>query len=316
MPSTSNRRPPPPWMCVVVGIAVAIVVVVGVGPPGELLPRVTVCQLGPEIGTYVIWTPDTPLNKPENVTVSASAASDGWNFTFTSGSLTVGTIHPGAGSGGWGTSNPSAGIALQGTLNNWSFYRVTNASVIGGASNPCTQPYVAELGLSPFPSCGGFVTIPLENNSNDVLEPHVWNGLWGPNDSFSEPPSCPEATPGAYVEFDTSFYYGGTGNSAPVSLDLCGMVGTYPLELVGTAQVPIVVTVPYEGQEISAVGYETWQGSSNPGPPLPNMFSLATASYVLPDGWNWALAPVGPAGSPINPSAPLPALLAFVRSAC
>ena len=224
--NTRARLPLAPWTCAVVGIALAAVVVVGFGPPGQLLPRVTVCQLGPEIGTYTIWTPNGPLNKPENTTVSAFSVPGASNYIFTSGSLTVGVTPPDEDGGGWGEGNYSAGIALLGTLNNWTFYRATNASVIGSTSNPCTQPYVAQLGLDPFPTCGGFVTIPLENNSNDVLEPHVWNGLRGPNDSSSEPPSCPEATPGTQVWFDTSFYYGGTGNSAPVTLNLCGKVGS------------------------------------------------------------------------------------------
>ena len=64
------------------------------------------------------------------------------------------------------------------------------------------------------------------------------------------------------------------------------------------------------------MGYETWQGQPNPGLPLPGFPSFATAYYLLADGWNWTLAPVGPASSPIDPSAPLPALVAFVRSAC
>ncbi|MGP8159014.1 MAG: hypothetical protein ACLPWO_05350 [Thermoplasmata archaeon] len=315
-PTTARRRRAF-WVYIGVGVAVAAVVVLGIGPPGILLPRSTVCQLGSLVGSYVIWTPNEPVNKPEGANVSAFVIAAGWNYTFTSGSLTVGGIHPNPESGnGWGDDSPDAGIALQGTLNNWTFYRVTNASVTGGGSNPCTQPYVAELGLPPYPSCGGPVTIPLEDNSSDVLEPHVWNGLWGPNDSFSEPPSCPGATPGTQVWFDTSFHSGGTGNSAPAMLSLCGMVGTFPVELDGIAQVPVVVTVPYAGHEISAAGYETWQGQPNPGQPFPGMDSFATAYYQLPDGWNWTLAPVGPADFPIDTSVPLPALVAFVRSNC
>jgi hypothetical protein len=99
-------------------------------------------------------------------------------------------------------------------------------------------------------------------------------------------------------------------------MNLCDVTGGSPLELANIAQVPVVVNVPYQGHEISASGYEVWQGQPNPELPTPYMDSFATAYYLLPGGWNWTLAPVGPAAFPINPNAPLPSLVAFVRSAC
>ena len=303
------------WGFVLVGAVVAVVLVMGVGPPGVFLPRVTVCQLGPLVGTYAIWTPDTPLNKPEGVNVSALVVNGGWNFTFSSGSLTVGAIHPsGDTGGGWGDYGPSFGVSMQGTLNNWSFYLVDNSSVIGSVSNPCTQEYVAEMGLPPYSDCGGLVTLPLENNTSDAVQPHVWDGKLGPNDSGSEPPSCPGATPGAYVWFDTSFHPNATGASAPVRWNLCNQIGTAQLYVPGVAEVPVTVYAPYAGYEISASGFETWTGSAQSVADLPVI--IYTATYGVPEGWTWLLAPVGPTSVPINPDAPLPSLVAFEQEAC
>ena len=272
--------------------------------------------MGPLVGNYTIWTPDEPLNQPEGENVSASVLSDGFNFTFTSGSLTVGALHPNEASwGGWGDGNMYTGISLQGTENNWSFYRAVNVSVVGGDSSPCSQPYVAEESFFPIQGCGGFVTIRLQSNTSDVVEPHVWDGRWGPNATLSEPPSCPPATPGAYVWFDTSFHANATGVSAPVRWNLCNLNGTAPLYVRGTAEVPVVVYAPYDGREISASGFETWIG--NPlSSTLPPDGNGATAYYEVPEGWIWLLAPVGPTSVPINPDVPLPSLVAFERLAC
>jgi len=313
---SANLRPTRQrWEFVLVGAVVAAVIVVGIGPPGLFLPRATTCQLGAEVGTYAIWTPDTPLNKPEGVNVSVLVTAGGWNFTFTSGSITVGVLHPsGATSSGWGNYGPSSGISMQGTLNNWSFYHVTNTSVLGGTSDPCTQPYVAELGLPPVDNCGNFVTLPMQNSTNDSVEPHVWNGLWGPNDTYSEPTSCPGATPGAYVWFDTSFHAVGTGADAPVRWDLCNQTGTATLNVPGVAEVEVTVYAPYAGHEISASGFETWTGSAQSFVATPLI--EYTATYGVPVGWTWLLAPVGPTSVPINPDAPLPSLVAFEQEAC
>jgi hypothetical protein len=255
------------------------------------------------------------LNKPEGVNVSVAAQTGGWNFTFASGSVTVGSIHPsGLSAGGWGDGNPASGISMQGTLVNWSFYGVHNASVIGTSSNPCTQPYVAEMGYPPTQQCGGFVTIPLADNASDVVEPHVWNGKLGLNSSAPEPPNCPPATPDAYIWFDISFHENATGALAPVQWNLCNLTGSRPLDLPGVAEIPVVVYAPYEGHEISATGYQTWIGLPNGGA-TPGI-ELWTASYTLPAGWLWMLSPVGPTPTPINPEMPLPSLVAFERLAC
>jgi len=309
------RHRKPFWAFVVVGVAVAAVIVVGLGPPGILLPRSTVCQLGPRVGTYMIWTPDQPLNKPAGVNISAFAIFRGWNFTFASGSVSVGGIRPNESEGfGWGDYSAYGGISMMGSENNWSFYSVSNTTVIGGSSNPCTQPYVASIGQA-YQSCGGLVTIPLQNNVSDALEPHVWNGLWGPNSSFSEPPTCPAATPGAYIWFDTSYHQNATGTSAPFDWDLCNDTGSVPTYVSGVAEVPIVVYAPLNGRVISASGYETWIGSDR-GSLYPPINRIWTAFYEVPTGWDWHLAPVGPTTFPLDPSEPLPALVAFERTAC
>ncbi len=304
-----------PWIYSFAGIAVALLIVVGFGPTGLLLPRSTICQKGDLVGTYAIWTPDTPLNKPEGVNVSAAAQIGGWNFTFSSGSVIVGSIHPSElAAGGWGDRGSASGISMQGAEVNWSFYSVHNTSVIGTSSNPCTQPYVAEMESPPVQQCGGFVTIPLVDNTNDVVEPHVWNGELGVNSSSPEPPNCPPTTPGAYIWFDISFHENATGAAAPVQWNLCNSTGTFPLVLPGVAEIPVVVYAPYEGREISASGAQTWVGLPNGGntPPI----EFWTANYSVPGGWLWMLAPVGPTPATINPELPLPSLVAFERLAC
>lgn len=311
--ATGKPRNRSTWVSSIVGVATGVILVVGYGPSGVLLPRATVCQLGSYLGTYAIWTPGTPLNKPVGVNVSAFAVSDGWNFTFSSGSLTVGSIHPNpASGGGWGYDGPSSGVALLGSENNWSFYETSNVSEIGSASQPCTQPYVAELGLPPVQSCGGFVTIPLSNNTSDVVEPHVWTGGLGLNASSPEPPSCPAPTPGAYIWFDTSFHENATGVSSPVQWNLCSLVGNTQLYLSGVAEVPVVVYALYDGHEISTKGFETWVGPPQSVGPIEDW----TAYWSIPGGYIWTLAPVGPTASPIDPESPLPSLIAFERSAC
>ena len=303
------------WVFSVIGALVAVVLVVGIGPPATFLPRATVCQMGALVGTYAIWTPDTPLNKPEGVNVSAAAQAGGWNFTFSSGSVTVGSIHPSdLSAGGWYDGNPAAGISMQGTEVNWSFYSVHNTSVIGTSSNPCTQPYIAEMEFPPVQQCGGFVTIPLIDNTSDVAEPHVWNGKLGLNSSSPEPPNCPPATPGAYIWFDISLHENGTGALAPVQWNLCNLTGSFPLILPGVAEIPVVVHAPYQGREISATGFETWIGLPNGGDGPGT--ELWTAGYTVPAGWLWMLAPGGSAFAPIIPQLPLPSLVAFVRLAC
>jgi hypothetical protein len=303
------------WIFSVAGVAIAVLIVVGVGPQGVLLQRVTVCQLGAEIGSYSIWTPYVLLNQPDQTEVSMAAETNAWNYTFTSGSLTTGALPVGStGSwGGFGNDGPSGGVLAEFQDSSWTFYHAVNKTVIGNSPGPCTQPYVAKVGASL--GCGGLLTIPLyPNNSTDSNEPHIWNsstavsGTWGPG--------CPVQTPGTYVWFDNSYSANGVGNYAPVDLNLCGWNSTYPLWLDGTARIPVIVTVPYQGRDVSASGFISWYGQPNAGPPLSGQATGITAYYALPGGWNWSLAPVGPAAFPINPGEPLPGLIAFERSAC
>lgn len=298
------------WLASLVGATVGLVIVAGFGPTGLVLPRGTTCILGAPVGNFTIWTLETPLNKPPGVNVSMFGQDGAYGFTFTSGSLRVGAIQPSNGpSGGWGDDGPSAGIFAMGVELNWSVYAVKNVSEVDVPSAPCTQPYVAKASASPVSQCGGLLIVPLVNNSSDLVEPHVWNG------SGISHSSCVEATPGAYLWFDTSFHAGGTGAEAPVSWDLCGQRGAYPLTLPSVAQVPISVNVPDGGSEIRASGFESWLGTPTGG----FLSDAYSAEYSVPGGWIWMLAPVGPASSRINittPGAPLPAMLAFVQSPC
>jgi len=309
------RRDRPRWLFAVAGAVIAAVIVVGVGPPEAFLHSVTVCRLGPELGTYVIWTPLVLLNKPFEANVSNWVDGSAWNYTFSSGSLSVGALPTGPFDYGGGDAivGPGGGIYADFQNHNWTFYETENKTVMGATSGPCTQPYVAELGNGL--GCGGLLTIPLlPNNSTDTTEPHIWNGTTGLNGSES---LCPTETPGTYVWFDTSFDVNGTGNYRPVNWNLCDLSGDSSLQLLGVARIPINVTVPYDGRDISSKGYLNWYGEPGGGT-LPGLttISVDSAYYSVPDGWNWTLAPVGPAALPINPSAPLPGLVAFERSAC
>lgn len=289
-----------------VGVLVAVLVVVSVGPQGLLLPRSTVCRLGNAIGSYTLFTLVDPLNQPPGVGISASTANDGFNFTFVSGSLTVGAIAPWGSAGGWGVLVGSqwAGISALGAERNWSVYSTTNTSVIGQTSGPCTQPYVAMMTGPQVATCGGLVNIPLANDSSDLEEPHVWNG------SGQFPPAgCLPPTPGASIWFDISFHPNGTGPYAPVDWNLCNSSGTLNLNLADPGVVPIVLSVPYDGRTISIVGVQTWGAGTG---------SFYTAQYVVPAGWIWRLAPVGPATVALNPApgGTVQNLLAFERLAC
>jgi hypothetical protein len=186
--------------------------------------------------------------------------------------------------------------------------------VVGSAAQPCTQLYVAEIGDAL--GGGGQLLVPFPNDFSDANDPHVWNGTAGMNGSQGCP-DCPVQSPGAYIWFDTSFHGSGTGVSAPVNWDLCGSSGDFPLVLMSTARIPVVVHVPYQGHDVSSSGFLNWFGNPNGGWfGGPGGLSMDTATYSVPGGWNWTLAPVGPATSAISPVAPLPSLVAFVRSAC
>jgi hypothetical protein len=294
---------------VVVGVAVAAVIVVGVGPPGYLLPRATVCELGKEIGTYTIWTPNLIANIADGGNVTTD--QNEWNLTMTSGSLVTNALRPVGGAVGYGEAGKGLtnGLELSYGDFNWTFYATKNVSEVGTAGGPCTQPYIAEIAI-PGGACGATLSLPLSDNSSDASEPHVWNGTGTINGSETYP-GCPKQTPETYVWFDSTFHSGSTGTAASVRWDLCNASGYHQLVLEGPAQVPIVVVVPFEGRDISAWGLLTWNDNPRVKPYLG-----PTATWLVPAGWIWNLASVGPAAFAINPDLPLPGLVAFVRSAC
>jgi hypothetical protein len=222
------------------------------------------------------------------------------NFTFSSGSLTVGGFHPSGSSAGWSDEGAASGISAVGEEVNWTFYSVENVTHIGGPSGPCTQPYVAET--PGVMGCWASVTIPLANNTSDSVEPHVWNGsgLIGSH-------RCVPTTPGAQYSFDTSFHDDGTGNYSPVYWDICGDKGEHILNLTSVANVPITVSAIYNGHEISTIGFDSWFSGIDGRP---------TASYSVPGGVLWILAPVGPSSGVISYGSSLPALLAFEQGSC
>jgi hypothetical protein len=303
------RRRAPPWTFAVVGVVIAATIFVGLGPPGMFL-RETVCELGSVAGTYVIWSPGAMVNNPDGGAASFNASVGSWNYTFTSGSLSVGSLAPspvGRGNGE-GNSVPSTGVFADYADFNWTFYHTVNVSRVGASSDPCTQPYVAVRGFPAVNRESLWSTIPIPDNSTDAVEPHVWNGTTGQNSTHGT--DCGLRTPGTYVWFDSAFHGNGTAPAGPVRWDLCNASGLKRLDLMGLAQLPVRVVAPLEGGSVSAVGYLEWISEPPPGVFAP------TATYVVPGGWVWTLAPVGPVSSAIDPNAPLPGLVAFVRSAC
>jgi hypothetical protein len=297
------------WSFAAAGIAVAAVAVLGFGPPGEFLPRGTVCELGGIIGTYSIWAPTGMVNIPDGGNVGFEAATAEVNYTFTSGSLSVGTFPrvAGVGGGGVGETVPEAGIFASYANWNFTFYHTVNVTKTDVSSNPCTQPYVASISFSGGFCHSDFSVIPIPDNSTDSTEPHVWNATTGTNSTYHR--GCPDLTPGAYVRFDATLNLGGTGVAKPFRWDLCNYSQNETLFLETVAQVPVVVTVPSGSGSISATGFLTWDGSEDSSAP--------TATYNLPGGWVWTLGPVGPVTWAIDPfNAPIPGLLAFERSAC
>lgn len=243
---------------------------------------------------------------------NASFFAAGFDYTMTSGSLTVGSARSIYLSHGYGLTLSTAGILADYFDENWTFDETENVSTMGTSATPCTQPYVAEFAGQPG-YCEGYGILPLPINSSDLTEPHVWNGT--PSNWFGGAPGrpgCLNPTPGASVRFDTSFHGSGSGVASAARLDLCNQSGTHSLEVAVPAEVPVVMSVPHHGGSVSATGYLTWAAAPNPSSP-----GFATAAYALPPGWLWDLAPVGPVTSPIDPQGSnLPGLVAFERTAC
>lgn len=302
--STEGRHPIWPWLSI--GTPMGLVLVLGFGAPGLLLSKSTVCSLGSEVGTYSVWTLDTPLNKPPGVNVSVFARYGGWNFTFASGSLAFGEPELEVTGAGWVDASSGSGIAATADERNFTVFSVRNATVVGGFGAACTQPYVAAMLGPANQHCNGFITLPLANDSNDSLEPHVWNGTDGTGSGFDRS-TCVPPTPGAYLWFDVSYDANGSGVRAPVTLNLCHSASSFGVQVSGIARVPIVLHVPIRGHDESIKGFQEW-GTLTPG--------RAPVNYTIPSGWEWSLTPVGPISSPMDPSLPLPAMAAFERLNC
>jgi hypothetical protein len=297
---------------VVVGVVVAAAIFVTVGPPAASLQRVTACELGAEVGTYTIWTPFLLIDIPDGGNVTY-AANEG-NITVVSGSLTLNDLRPQGGpiatgeSGGSGLNR--AGIYAEYADRNWTIHRVSNVSTEGGTSGPCTQPYVAQVGW-PGSGCGGDAIIPIPDNTSDATAPNRWNGEPGFNGS-EKWPGCPQQSPGTYATFDSALHLGGPGPGSPTNWNLCGVTGYERLTLVGIASVPLTLNVPYDGALVTVSATLRWVDSSV----LPAYMGGPTTGYLVPGGWNWTLAPIGPVLTGLDPRNPLPGLVAFERSAC
>jgi hypothetical protein len=299
------------WVYAALGAVVAVILVVGIGPPGELLAHATVCELGPQLGVYTVWTPIQVINVPDGGGVAYGASE--WNVTVRSGSLVLNPLQNWTGSLvgtiGGGSGPNRSGLWVEYGDFNWTFYEARNSSVVNQAPGPCTQAYVAQITV-PGGACGGWDIVGLADNATDTVEPHVWNGTAGFNgtEDYSD---CPVQTPGTYVTFDSSMHTAGSGAMAGVDWNLCGDTGHRTLALSGVAQVPEVLHVPYGGGGISVSATLLWYDA-------PGGFGYLgpSTSYQVPAGWNWTLAPVGPASFPIEPIQDLPSLVAFIRAPC
>jgi len=289
-------------IAIVVGIVVATLLVVGL--PTVSKP-VTTCAIGSEVDSAWVWTPGALVNVPDGG--SAAYVADRANYTFTSGSLTVGAL-PALGAGGE-TLLPGAnetGINGDVGLAQWGLFSTHNVSSAFGGFGPCTQPYVAER-LSPL-ICGASgnlsAVLALPDNSSDAIQLH------------SVPPEAcasggENATPGAELWFDTSYHSTSTGQGNQFeSISLCqpSYQGPLNVTLTKAAEYPIEVRMMLSGATIRTEGYMTWNGT---GPPV-----FGSVAYSLPHGWVWNIATVVPGVLPTLGDPTTTSLLAFERTAC
>lgn len=290
------------WPAALVGVAIALLLVFAYGPHGTLT-RSEVCKLGPSIGTYTILTPTDLANIPDGG--YASITTYGWNYTMVSGGVTLGPLKP-LGPFAVTTEHnvPFSGILSDWAVFNWTFYRTENTTVVGGAPDPCTQAFLAQINF--YGVCGGLgIVIPISNNSTDASDPHTWSGDAQYNGTG---PGCPTLTSGAYVWFNTSFDSSDSSWGGSVDFNLCNRAGWYPLEVDGQVRIPVRVVVPFEGANISSAGYLTWSafGYSHDQSIL----------YEVTMGWNWLLSPVGPSSQSIDLGTGHVPALGFERLAC
>jgi hypothetical protein len=290
------------WPTALLGVALALLLVFGFGPRG-VFTRSEVCQLGPSVGTFAIWTPNDLANIPDGG--YASIATGGWNYTMSSGGVTVGPLIPLPPFSVRVTHTvPASGILSDWADFNWTFFRAENASVAGGSPNPCTQAYIAQIDFPGVCAYAGAV-IPISNNSTDASDPHVWNGTAAANGTG---PDCPALTPGAYVWFNASFSLSNSAGGKPEDFNLCNQTGYFPLYAKGPIQVPIRVVIPFDGGEISSTGYLTWSAFGS--------FGDESIGYDLPAGSNWELSQVGPSSQTFQFANGLIPAVAFDRLGC
>ncbi len=292
------------WLVVAsVGVGVILGTTVAWGLP-ELFPATTRCVLGAEIGSASIWTPSVLVNVP--LGGSAAFGARYLNWTFSSGSVTVGAPWPE--NGGMALYPGHSEVGINGVLGlaNWSFYVAENRSQAFGASDPCTQPYVTAISSSlTCATIGNLSTVlVLPDNSSDAVQPHTVP---------PQPCSYDQATPGASLWFDTSFHASGSsGQGTSVTLNLCGPAFTAPLNVSVTSRVayPIEVNMSLNGRVVTAFGNVLWNGPA--GLPV----GVPTAEYLLPQGWIWNVSSIGSGTLPTVESPVATALLAFERTPC
>ena len=282
----------------------------GDSPSGVFLQHVTVSQLGAGLETFTIWTPLQLINIPDGGNISF--ATNEWNVTALIGLVDSESTpalrgsSTGGLSGGSGLNGPDR-VQGPGTSTGPSIGRSTTrrlAYLPAPAASPTSPSWFRAVraggGLwSRWPTTR---QTPSNRMHGTAPPPQRHGDLRGVQ--FKRPGRTE-------FWFDSEFQTSGTGITQPVVWNLCGVSGFLPLVLSDVAQVPVALVVPFQGTDISVTSMLEWNDSS-----ALRVYLGPTVSYLVPGGWSWTLSPVGPVASGINPSSPLPGLVAFERSAC
>ena len=250
------------------------------------------CVLGTEVYSLKTPSPVAFLNRPYlgNATVMYSG-DPGPEFVFDSGSLqeeswperATGSSNYAAG------GSPPAGIwtLIQvATTFNWSVYTTENMTTTTTSSvAACTSAFVAMVHPTVPACCGvGSTEVSLPSNTTDVNEPNYLPDTWGP---------------ASQVWFDNGFH----GSNYP-TVDTCGLNHSITINVSSRVHVPIGLTFPFDGHNVTVRGSLSWdmQGFQSSPTPYP-------LSYTFPSGaGQWQV--YSPSGTD------LPGALAFQYSPC
>ncbi|HYA71138.1 MAG TPA: hypothetical protein VEH28_07220 [Thermoplasmata archaeon] len=286
-------------------VAVGVVIGVAVGGFGLVTPGLhTYCSMGSAVATTPLATPIAMVNSPYAGAASLNLSGDGPQYSFGSGSLNVTSDPwvPLSGENYGASQNGSEPWGLYMTVN-WTVYSTQNTTGISG-SGPCTQAYVAEVGLISSPQ-GSYsmhlFRLSLPNLTTDYQEPTSIPGV--PSVQFANGLDPRLGTVTAQSGSETYYPYSvgfGTCSVSPRSFQIIPT---------GTLRVPISVPFTVHGQGAEASGFLSWSG----------LEGYPTAVYTMPDlAGSWQFVSVGAPFSP-TPSLQSPApsgLYSFSYYAC